>query len=288
MSFTRRQFLSAGALAGLSLAQNEASRPSIFCAFVKFVQDLPDREMARELARLGYLGIEATIRRKGQVEPTEVEDGLPKLVEALQAEELEITIMASDVNRADDLVMEKTLRVAAALGVKRYRMAYYRYDLAKPLRTQLDNLRPQVRELAALNKELGMQALYQNHAGAAYVGASLWDLDALLDDIDPAQIAVGFDVRHATVEGGTTWKTSWHLVQPRLGAVYVKDFAWKDRKPSNVPLGEGQVDPRFFTLAKKRADVPFTIHVEYLGKAGTPENMAALGRDLGTAKRLLR
>ncbi len=147
MSFTRRQFLSAGALAGLSLAQNEASRPSIFCAFVKFVQDLPDREMARELARLGYLGIEATIRRKGQVEPTEVEDGLPKLVEALQAEELEITIMASDVNRADDLVMEKTLRVAAALGVKRYRMAYYRYDFAKPLRTQLDNLRPQVREL---------------------------------------------------------------------------------------------------------------------------------------------
>lgn len=73
------------------------------------------------------------------------------------------------------------------------------------------------------------------------MGASLWDLDVLLADIDPAQIAVGFDVRHATVEGGTTWKASWHLIQERLGAVYVKDFSWKDRKPHNVPLSEGQV-----------------------------------------------
>ena len=112
--------------------------------------------MARELAQFGYAGIEATIRRRGQVEPTEVEDGLPKLVEALRSEGLEITIMASDVNRADDPLMEKTLRVAAALGVKRYRMAYHQYDFAKPLRAQLDSLRPQVRELAALNKELGM------------------------------------------------------------------------------------------------------------------------------------
>jgi sugar phosphate isomerase/epimerase len=156
MSFTRRQFLSASALAGLSYAQNEASTSFQFSAFVKFVQDLPAKEMARELAQFGYAGIEATIRRRGQVEPTEVEDGLPKLVEALRSEGLEITIMASDVNRADDPLMEKTLRVAAALGVKRYRMAYHQYDFAKPLRAQLDSLRPQVRELAALNKELGM------------------------------------------------------------------------------------------------------------------------------------
>jgi hypothetical protein len=72
-----------------------------------------------------------------------------------------------------------------------------------------------------------------------------------------------------------------------LGAVYVKDFSWKDRKPHNVPLGEGQVDAEFFKLAKKRAELPFTVHVEYLRKAGTPENMAALGRDLKTVKRLL-
>ena len=277
MSFTRRQFLSAGALAGLSLAQNEASRPSIFCAFVKFVQDLPDREMARELARLGYLGIEATIRRKGQVEPTEVEDGLPKLVEALQAEELEITIMASDVNRADDLVMEKTLRVAAALGVKRYRMAYYRYDLAKPLRTQLDNLRPQVRELAALNKELGMQALYQNHAGAAYVGASLWDLDALLDDIDPAQIAVGFDVRHATVEGGTTWKTSWHLVQPRLGAVYVKDLPGRIESRPMFRWERGRLIQDFLPWQRNALMCPSQFTSSIWGKQARPRTWLLSG-----------
>ena len=66
----------------------------------------------------------------------------------------------------------------------------------------------------------------------------------------------------------------------------VKDFDWEKRRPVNVPLGEGQVDPKLFALAKKRSDVPVTIHVEYLGKTGAPENMAALGRDLKTAQRL--
>jgi sugar phosphate isomerase/epimerase len=143
-------------------------------------------------------------------------------------------------------------------------------------------------ELAALNKELGLQALYQNHAGTKYVGASLWDLDLLMEGIEPTQMAVGFDIRHATVEGGTTWATLWKLIEPRLGAVYVKDFVWEGRKMKNVPLGSGMVEPKFFSdLAKHRADVPFTVHVEYLEHADTVENIAALKHDLATLKKLL-
>ncbi len=293
--FSRRHFLNqltlasgAAAVSRLS-AEAQAQKPSWeICAFVKFVQDLSYAELAKTVAQLGYAGIEATIRKRGQIEPESVEGELPKLVAALDEEDLAITIMASDVNRADDPLMEKTLRVAASLGVKRYRMSYYRYDLDRPIRPQLDNFRPMAKELAALNRELGLQAVYQNHAGARYVGASLWDLDLLLEDIDPAQIAIGFDVRHATVEGGTTWSTLWKLIQPRLGAVYVKDFVWKGLKVENVPLGQGRVDPTFFTsLARKRPDVPFAVHVEYLGKRSTAENVEALRVDLIKLRELL-
>jgi sugar phosphate isomerase/epimerase len=288
---TRRHFLTTTAAASLasSLHAQKAEAPKFeICAFIKFVQSFSHEELAKTLAQLGCDGIEATVRKGGQVEPEAVAEGLPSLVEALKKESQVITIMASDVVRADDPLMEKTLRVAASLGVKRYRMGYYRYDLNKPIRRQLDEFRPMAQELAALNKELGLQALYQNHAGTKYVGASLWDLDLLMEGIEPTQMAVGFDIRHATVEGGTTWATLWKLIEPRLGAVYVKDFVWEGRKMKNVPLGSGMVEPKFFSdLAKHRADVPFTVHVEYLEHADTVENIAALKHDLATLKKLL-
>lgn len=269
------------------LGADGTKKPEI-CAFIKFVQDLPPAELARRIRQLGFDGIEATVRKKGQVEPTEVEDKLPGLCEALKGEGLSMTIMASDVTRADDRVMEKTLRAAAAQGVTRYRMGYYRYDLKKPIRPQLENFRPMVRELAALNQELGLQAVYQNHAGAANVGASVWDLDLLFEGIPTQQMAVGFDVRHATVEGGTTWSTLWKLIEPRLGAVYVKDFVWETEKVVNVALGEGRVSPKFFSgLANQRVDLPFTVHVEYLRSAGIEENLAALKRDRERLLKLL-
>lgn len=287
----RRQFLTTASAAPWAASlQGQAKEPPAFeiCAFIKFIQDLSYRNMAQAIAPMGYAGIEATIRKGGLIEPERVAEALPDLVAALAKEKLDVTIMASDVTRADDPLMEKTLRTAASLGIKRYRMGYYRYDLDLPIRPQLENYRPMARELAALNAELGLQAIYQNHAGARYVGASLWDLDLLLDDIDPQWMAVGFDVRHATVEGGTTWPLLWKLIQPRLGAVYVKDFTWREEKLENVPLGEGRVDPEFFSkLAKQRSDVPFAVHVEYLEHRGVMENVAALRQDLVTLKRLL-
>ena len=36
--------------------------------------------------------------------------------------------------------------------------------------------KPQLRDLAALNRELGLTALYQNHGGRSNVGGQIWDL----------------------------------------------------------------------------------------------------------------
>lgn len=281
----RRQFIGAALAAGgggvTIAADSPPSRP--VCAFVKFLQSLSFDELASTVAGLGFDGIEATVRRGGQVSPERVEEDLPPLVEALRRQGSGITLMATDVNRADDAAMERTLRTAAALGVRRYRMAYYRYDLSRPIRAQLDNWRPLARELAALNRELGLTGVYQNHAGAQYVGASLWDLDLLLGDISPDDIGCAFDIRHATAEGGTTWPTLWALIEPRVRAVYVKDFVWENRKPENVPLGKGQVAPEFFlnlALSKLDPAIPVSLHVEYLPEAGAKENVEALRTDL--------
>ena len=140
--------------------------------------------------------------------------------------------------------------------------------------------------LAALNRELGLSAVYQNHAGANNVGASLWDLHLLLEEIPPQEVGIAFDIRHATVEGGLAWPVSWNVARPHLGAVYVKDFQWVDRRPVNVPLGEGMVSPAFFKmLSAAEFDGPISLHVEYLGQAGLERNIEGLRTDLATLRR---
>lgn len=261
--------------------------PNKLCAFVKFLQSLSFDELADVIAELGFDGIEATVRPGGQIPPERAEQDLPKLVEALGKRGLEITIMTTAVTRADDKLSQTVLRTAAALGVKKYRMGYYRYDLSQPIAAQLEALRPTVRDLAALNRELGIAAVYQNHSGSRNVGAPVWDLHELLGDIPPSEVGVAFDIRHATVEGGLAWPIHFQLMRPHLGAVYVKDFRWQGRRPENVPLGEGQVDPAFFgQLAKARFAGPVSVHVEYLPKAGVKENIEALRRDLATLRKL--
>ena len=258
-------------------------------AFVKFIQELSYTELAETIQRLGFQGIEATVRPGGHVLPERVEDDLPRLVEALDARGLKVLVMASDVNDATDQLSRKVLRTASKLGIKRYRMAYYRYDLGQPVLPQLDSLRSAVRDLAALNKELGLTAVYQNHSGASNVGASIWDLRRLLEPIPVEQIGVAFDIRHATVEGGLAWPVSWSLMQPHLQAVYVKDFVWDGRKPRNVPLGTGQVDPRFFPMMRQiDPAIPVSLHIEYLGKSGLQPNIAALKTDLQKLRKLMK
>lgn len=289
MTIDRRTFLGSATAAAAATAWStsafaapatSAKRPTI-CAFIKFLQELSYDEMAATVADIGFDGVESTVRRKGHVLPERVKEDLPKQLEAVKRHGLEMTMMTTDVLRADDPLTEDVLRTGASLGVNMYRMGFYRYDPKRSVIEQLDEIRPQVRDLAALNKELGMTAVYQNHCGANFVGAPIWDLRYLLEGIPREQIGMAFDIRHATVEGGLSWPLEYDLMKPHIGAVYAKDFQWVDRKPEHVPLGTGRIDPGFFkTHLASGLDCPISLHVEYLKKGSVEENITALRRDI--------
>lgn len=288
---SRRTFLAGSLGAALFghrlLAANQGSTNKV-CAFIKFVQSLSYEALAEQMAMMGFDGVEATVREGGLIEPAAAPDELPKLVEALAKHGLEITVMTTGVTRADDPVSQRLLRAAALLDIKRYRLGYYRYDLKRSVTEQIAELRPQVQELASLNHDLGITAVYQNHAGQTNVGSTIWDLHLLLQGIPAQDLGIAFDIRHATAEAGVSWPVLFNVAAPHLQAVFVKDFAWKGREPANVPLGQGQVDPAFFRLLKQ-ADFtgPISLHVEYLPEAGVEQNLAALKTDLVTLKQWL-
>jgi len=255
------------------------------CAFVKFIQSLSYDRMAEVIAELGFDGIEATVRDRGHVLPERVEEDLPKLVEALKKHNLEVTVMASSVNRVDQPHTEKVLRTASKLGITCYRMAHYRYDLGQSVPKQLKEIGAMIKDLVAMHREFGMRAVYQNHSGARFVGAPIWDIHSLIKDYPVSDIGIAFDINHATVEGGLAWPLHFQLVKQNLGAVFIKDFHWEGRRARNVPLGTGRVDPLFLQQLKKTDFAgPLSLHVEYLEKAGVEKNIAALKQDLSTLR----
>ncbi len=291
-TFSRRDFLRS-AIAASSLAVvvprtfAQAATPRYqFCAFEKPLQFLSFDELAELMASIGMDGIEAAVRDKGHVLPENVEKDLPRMHEALQKRHLEISILTSSINSIESRNAEKVLRTAARLGIKRYRLLWYQYDLGKPILPQLDAIRPKLSALAKLNRELGITGLYQNHSGANMVGAPLWDLYSLIKEHDPRDLAFAYDIRHATVEGGLSWPVQFNLIKTHLGAVCVKDFVWEKGKVKNVPLGEGVVDKKFFSMLKEtNFSGPISVHVEYLERSKDKKILGeAFQKDLATLK----
>jgi sugar phosphate isomerase/epimerase len=187
---------------------------------------------------------------------------------------------------------EATIRTMAALGIRRYRAVGHAYDRRRGLPEQIAEIAGKVKELAAVNKQYGVCAMYHTHSGAGVFGASMWDLYLVLRDLDVNSVAVNYDIAHATVEGGLGgWLHSTRLLLPYMKGIGVKDFVWKRNAggawvPGWCPMGLGMVNLRqFFALVREaRFAGPIEVHMEYPELGGADEGK----RDLTiTRERLL-
>jgi sugar phosphate isomerase/epimerase len=259
----------AAAVVGVS-APVRAQRPPTWAVggFTKPLQDLSFEETARVSAEIGWDGIELALRAGGHVLPERVDDDLPRIVGALRARSQRVLVIATDVRGADAL-SERVLLAAAREGIQQYRAGPFRYREGTSITRQLADIRAELNDMAAMNRQLGVTGLLQNHSGNGYVGAAVWDLHVLLEAIDPRDVGVHFDIGHATVEGGLSWPTNFALVQDRIGAVIVKDFRWsrtpgRGGTPEWCPIGQGMVDPRFFARLRTSGFTgPITMQFEY-------------------------
>ncbi len=227
----------------------------------------PD-QMAQVLDEIG-LDLELTMRRNGHITPERAPDELPAMVEALAKKNRRILWLAMDTVRPDEPHWEKALRVGQKLGIPQYRHRGFQYRPGTPLKQQVANFNSMAKEFAAANKEIGIQGVYQLHSGPNHAGSAVWDLDMILDGIDPAHFGCAMDVRHLLVEQGTAWPTAIRLIAPKVVALCVKDFRWDNDKVVNVPLGEGRVKQTHVqrVIEANGGPLPICIHVEYFYNA---------------------
>jgi sugar phosphate isomerase/epimerase len=266
---TRRHFIAtaAAALAVPALPAAPAARKHKLCAFTKHLQGLPFEQIADIAADVGLDGIEAPVRPGGHVEPERVTEELPKLIEALKKRNLEMTILTSGINQVSkEQNSEQVLRTAKALGVERFRMNYFKYDLKKPIEAQLAEWKPMIKDLIQLCDGIGIQPLLQNHSGADYFGAPIWDAWSLMKEYTPKQWGFAVDAYHTTVEAGLSWPIDTSLIGDHIQAMYFKDVKWlSPGKAEGVPLGTGLVPKAFATTLLKRGfQGPISLHTEYM------------------------
>lgn len=300
---TRRHFLKTAALGAAASALPEFTRAAEaattgatqFAMFSKHFIGLDYDHLADTLAECGIKAIEAPVRPKGgtHVDVEKVEDELPKLVEALKKRGVEIAVLTSGISAVSkEQHTESILRTAKALGIPRYRMDWYPYDFSKPIWAQLDELKPKLKELVSFSKEVGILPCYQNHSGNRNIGAAIWDMDYLMRDYKPSELAWCFDIMHANIEGQMSWPIEVNLVHEHIGVAYFKNIRWtadaKGHEPA--PLGEGVVNKSYVDLLKKlKWSGPVSLHIEYLkGKLKDEgylqEAIAATKRDMAVLK----
>jgi sugar phosphate isomerase/epimerase len=258
-----------------------------YALFTKHFLGLSHDRLADALAEIGMTAIEAPIRPKGHVEPERVVDELPKFVETLRNRGIEIVLIASGINRVSRAQhTEAVLRTARSLGIPRFRMDWYRYDLKRPIWPQLDALAPVLDDLVAFSKEIGILPCYQNHSGRNLVGAPVWDVAMLMRKYKPTELAWCFDIMHATIEGSMSWPVEVNLIRDHLSVANFKNFAWAGKGHMDVPLGEGVVGKEYVDMLKKMNYTgTLSLHVEYLEgsvheEGYLPRAIAATKRDL--------
>ena len=216
----------------------------------------------------GIDGLDLTVRPKGCVLPKKVESDLPRIVQKAKDKGLDIDMMVTNINSIDTPYCERILTVAKQMGIKHYRMGYYRYKKNDHPKTLIKKVKYELEKLAELNKTIGIQGGYQNHTGN-YFGAPIWDLLSVLKDIPNEWLSSQYDIRHGVCEGYKSWWVALEMLAPKIGSLAVKDFTWEivdgRAKVKNVPLGKGIIDFDLFCqhLRTKGIVAPITIHAEY-------------------------
>ena len=297
---SRREFITTSTLAASatalcstpalsSLAAEKLSPPIVVFSKVYQTLKLGFDAAAALTAEAGLDGIDCPVCPGGEILPERVTEDLARYAEALRKRNLRLPLLTTAITSAASPHAEEIVRTAKKLGAQFYRLGFIERQPDAPAGKQVREIKAQLKDLAALNKQAGIGAIMQNHspAGRSYVGGDLAELYEIVKDFDPAQIGVAFDIGHALVVHGDGWRQHFEALKSHLKIAYVKDVTRAGRW---VPFGEGDVaSTGYFTLLKQMGyRAPVSLHIEFdWNDGGKSKTRAALLKALQASSQTL-
>ena len=247
-------------------------------------------DAAAVTAEAGIDGIDCPVRPGGEVLPEHVTGELPQYASALRKRGLQMPLLTTAITSVASPHTVEILRTAKKLGVKFYRLGFIIRESNASASKQVREFKAQLKDLAALNKQVGIGAIVQNHSpsGQTYVGGDLTELYEIVKDFDPTQIGVAFDIGHALVVHGDGWRPHFEKLKPHLKIAYVKDVKREGRW---VPFGTGDIGSTgyFKLLRELNYQAPVSLHIEFdWTDGGKAKTRAALVKALQESAQVLR
>lgn len=293
----RRYFLSSMTLAmlapnafsGSAPAKQEASQTALppLCVFSKHLQFMTVPEMAKACRPLGLDGIDLTVRDGGHVATEEVVEALPRAVDQIRAEGLEVSMITTLFCNSTDPGFTEVVETASKCGIPFMRIGNHKYNREEAIQPQLKRVSEELRSMALIAEEHGMRMGYHNHSGINNIGAPMWDLYQIFEDNQPMSLGSNLDPAHALVESPLgNWRIAVKLLAPRVHMISLKDFTFTGNFPQWTSLGKGLLDvPAFLGLLRQEANFsgPISLHFEHK----TP-NAEALLKEIGQAVAYMR
>ena len=174
---SRREFLiktaigaaSAAGVGTLSAAAEDSPRlPVVIFSKVYQSLNLSFEDAASVTAEASLNGVDCPVRPAGEVLPEKVVDDLPRYAEALRKQGLGLPLLTTAIITPASPQAEKILRTAKKVGVQFYRTGFIERQRDKTAQAQIAEARAQFKDLAAMNKEIGIGAIVQNHSPAGH------------------------------------------------------------------------------------------------------------------------
>jgi len=265
-----------------------ASLPVVVFSKVYQTLKLNFEDAAGVTAEAGLNGIDCPVRPDGEILPEKVTTDLPRYAEFLRRRNLGIPLLTTAITSTATPHTEDILRAAKNVGVRFYRLGFILRD--NDVKAQVRQVKAALKDLAALNKQIGIGAVMQNHspAGKRYLGGDLSELYDLVNGFEPAWIGVAFDIGHALVVHGDDWRGWFEKLRPHLKVAYVKDVK---RDGGWVPFGTGDIEKTGYFKVLKEAGyhAPVSMHIEFdWTRQGKATTRAALVKALRESAEVLR
>ena len=300
-SLSRREFViktslaSVASIGRMSLAAAE-SQPTAqrlpIVIFTKVYQELKlsFEDSALLTAEASLNGVDSPVRPGGEILPEKAADDLPRYAEVLRKHGLGLPLLTTAILSPSSPHAEQILRTAKKLGVQFYRTGFVDRQSDQPVKAQVAEFRAKLKDLAAMNKEIGIGAIVQNHspAGHGYLGGDLNELVEILGDFDPNQIGAAFDIGHAVKVHGERWHEYFEKLKSHLKIAYVKDT---DARGKWVRFGQGEIGKTgYFKLLREMSyNAPICMHIEFdWSSGGNDKTKEALLKALKESSGVLR
>jgi sugar phosphate isomerase/epimerase len=187
----------------------------------------------------------------------------------VRAANVELPMISTELTAMTNPTAYAVLALANQGAVPMFRTGYWSAHPGGAVEQQLAEVRREIAGLLMLARRCNIAAMFPNRAGD-WAGHSVREAQTLVGDMDPRWIGYYFDVAAALADGGTDqWERALGLALPRIKAVAVSDFKWKQNDQSGTeacPLGAGVVDwtKLFAILAEAHFTGPVSIHRDYV------------------------